>query len=275
MHARLHTVGHEAPTARSSSVIRRATVESFAENLLIQPRYADPRHLARYELKAFSQGGEDGILAEIFRRIGTQDRSFVEIGVGDGIETITTFPLVLGWSGIWVDANQAGIERANVTFRRYIADGRLRIAQHMVTMENVNSILDDNHVPMEFDLLSLDIDRNTYFLWEALNRHKPRVVVVEYNASIPPSIDWKVDYISDRGWNGTVYFGASLKAYELLGARNGYSLVGCNLAGVNAFFVRNDLLGNHFRGPFAAEVHYEPPRYWLHWRYGHPAGIEE
>jgi len=89
------------------------------------------------------------------------------------------------------------------------------------------------------------------------------VIVVEYNAAWPPSIDWKVDYDPSATFDGTLYFGASLKAFELLGRELGYSLVGCNLAGVNAFFVRSDLCGEHFLGPFSAENHFEPARYWL------------
>lgn len=274
--ARLAAVGHIPPTTLSADVIRRVSVESFAESLLLQPRYADPKSLARYEAQIFSQNGEDGILAELFRRIGVQDRIFVEIGTGNGIETNTTFLLaLLGWSGLWVEADEVGVSRAGVLFRKFIVEGRLRIKRHIVTAENVANILQSNYVPTEFDLLSLDIDRNTYHLWEALSAFRPRVVVVEYNASIPPSLDWKIEYVPDRAWNDSVYFGASLKAYELLGTGLGYSLVGCNIAGVNAFFVRNDLVGEYFLAPFSAERHYEPPRYWLHWRYGHPAGIEE
>ena len=102
-----------------------------------------------------------------------------------------------------------------------------------------------------------------------------RVAVVEYNALMPPWLDWKVDYRSDAWYDGTLYQGASLKALELLGTRLGYSLVGCDVCGVNAFFVRNDLLGSHFAAPYSAENHYEPARYWLIDTVGHPRGFGE
>ena len=130
-------------------------------------------------------------------------------------------------------------------------------------------------VPNEVDLFSLDIDRNTYWIWAAVAEFKPRVVVVEYNASIPPSVDWKVDYHPNRRWNYTMYFGASLKALENLGRELGYSLVGCEISGINAFFVRSDLCCDRFEGPFDAEHHFEPPRYWLTQRVGHPRSFHD
>jgi hypothetical protein len=115
-------------------------------------------------------------------------------------------------------------------------------------------------VPETFDFLSLDVDQNTYYVWEGLAAFRPRVAVIEYNAAIPPAVDWKVRYAPGRAWNGSPNFGASLKALERLGARMGYCLVGCDFNGVNAFFVRSDLADGNFLAPFTAENHYEPPR---------------
>ena len=126
-------------------------------------------------------------------------------------------------------------------------------------------------MPNEVDLFSLDIDLDTYHIWAALPDFKPRVVVVEYNAAIGPSQSWIHPYQANRMWDGTQDFGASLKAFEELGRKQGYSLVGCDLTGINAFFVRNDLVGDHFAPPFTAENHYEPPRYHLWFRWGHPS----
>ena len=138
-----------------------------------------------------------------------------------------------------------------------------------MTAENVQELLEGAGVPDEFDLLSLDVDRNTYWIWAALRRYHPRAVVVEYNAAYPPEQEWVVPYAAQEIWDGSLNFGASLKAYEKLAAELGYCLVGCELAGVNAFFVRQDLCGAElFRAPYTAENHYEPPRYFLAQRGG-------
>jgi len=46
--------------------------------------------------------------------------------------------------------------------------------------------------------------------------------------------------------------------------------VGCTLNGSNAFFVNSALAAEHFAAPFTAAHHWEPPRYWMRCRDGHP-----
>jgi hypothetical protein len=235
------------------------------------PRYGDEKRLLRYHAQVTSQNGEDGIIHEIFRRIGTTNRVFVEIGVGNGAENNTAFLLSQGWTGFWIDGSGSFVE--TIRSRSDLSPNCLKWLVSFVTRENVAERLKQLGVPEQFDFLSLDIDQNTFYAWEGLSRYKPRVVVVEYNAALPPDVDWKVNYSADKGWNGTQNFGASLKAFENLGRQLGYSLVGCEFVGANAFFVRNDLAADKFAEPFTSENHYEPPRYPLSHRRCHPAGI--
>ena len=240
-----------------------AEIAAYVQNLLNQERYKDQQRLSRYEHQVFSQSGEDGIIAEIFRRIGGPAKSFVEIGVGDGLENNTAFLLFQGGHGYWLDGAEQAVKRIKRTFQPEIEEKRLSVTEALVTMENVDLTFQKLKIPAEFDLFSLDVDRNTYWIWKALSHLRPKAIVVEYNATIPPDVDWKVEYNADSSWDGTMYYGASLKALELLGKELGYSLVGCSLSGVNAFFVRDDLCHNKFKEPFTAENHYEPPRYFI------------
>ena len=134
-----------------------------------------------------------------------------------------------------------------------------------ITAENIEELFGRAKVPEEMDLLSIDIDRNDYYVWEKITHYRPRVVIVEYNSVVPPTMSWVVPYDPKAyGWakfGNLQHNGASLKALEELGAKKGYSLVGCDLCGVNAFFVRNDLLGDHFAKPYTAENHHEPFRF--------------
>jgi hypothetical protein len=241
--------------------LRRLQAFDHVERLLAQSRYADPKRLHRHEASVYSQDGEDGIILEIFRRIGVRSRRFLEIGVGNGLENNTAFLLCQGWSGMWIDASERNIEQIRRHFRAPLTDGTLRLKAARVTAENVVALIRD--AADDVDLFSIDIDRNTYHVWKALDAFQPRVAVVEYNASIPSSVEWTVEYDPERVWNGSTYFGASLKALERLGESLGYSLVGCDLVGVNAFFVRSELCGDAFSTPFTAENHYEPPRTYL------------
>lgn len=253
----------------------RTAQELFYAQLMQDPRYQQPKRLQRFERQVFSQNGEDGIIQEIFNRIGAASQCFLEIGIGDGRETNTTWLLQKGWRGVWIEGDRNATQRATREFARHLSDRRLVLGTAFVTAENIAGLLDRAQFPGEFDLVSLDIDRNTFHLWQALGKLKPRVVVVEYNASIPPEQDWRVEYVPDRTWNGTNYYGASLKAFETLGKELGYCLVGCETAGANAFFVRQDLVGDHFADPFTSENHYEPPRYFLMRTVGHPRGFDD
>lgn len=259
----------------TSSPLAHAIREKSLHDLRQQERYADPRRLTRFEHQVFSQGGEDGAIREIFRHIGESNRVFVELGVGNGLENNTAFLLAQGWSGVWAEGSHRNCEAIRASLARELSDGRLKLIEAAATAENVCGLLNGALEATEFDLLSVDVDRNTYHVWAALDALRSRVVVVEYNAHFPADLVWIAEYDSSKWWNGTSYFGASLKALEVLGARMGYTLVGCDIAGVNAFFVRSDLIGDKFCAPFAAENHYEPVRYYLHGRPGHPPALHD
>jgi hypothetical protein len=235
------------------------------------PRYQEPRRLLAHQAQVCSQNGEDGVIQEIFRRIGTTNRVFAEVGVGDGQQNNTAFLLSQGWTGFWIDGSSSF--QAALAKRDDLQGDCLRSLVAYVSQENIASLFGQLGVPQEFDLLSLDIDQNTYFAWAGLRRFRPRVLVIEYNSAIPPGVDWKVRYGADRVWDGSQNFGASLKALELLGRELGYSLVGCEWLGANAFFVRDDLLADRFAEPFTAENHHEPPRYALCHRRVFPQAI--
>lgn len=248
----------------------RLQAELLEEKLLHQPRFQEPKRLMRSAAQVCSQGGEDGMIREIFRRIGATDHRFVEIGIGDGRENNTAFLLSTGWKGIWIDGNPA--------FEAQLAQhpdirNALNARVSMVTRDNIADLLRELGAETSFDLLSLDVDHNTYHIWQALRDFQPRVVVIEYNSVIPADVEWCANYVPDRTWGGDHNFGASLKSYELLGRELGYSLVGCDLVGTNAFFVRNELVGELFAAPFTSENHYEPSRIAMLHRRFHDAAI--
>ena len=256
---------------RSLGQLIASTIRLLDFELENHPRYGDPKRLLRYAFQVCSQNGEDGMIHEIFRRISRESRIFVEIGVGDGCECNTAFLLSQGWTGYWLDGNDVFLE--TLKDRPDLGGGCLKHSVAHVSRENIATLLEELKVPKEFDLLSLDIDQNTYYVWDGLKQFRPRVVVVEYNAAIPPDIDWKVHYHPNRTWDGSQNFGASLRAFEALGAQLGYKLVGCDFTGINAFFVRSDLIADLFAAPLTSENHYEPPRYHFTIRRSHRSAI--
>ena len=237
-----------------------ALLAMHADMILSAERYSDPRSLGRYRAQVYSQNGEDGIIAEIMRRIGTTNKHFVEIGAGDGDENNTRLLVENGWTGIWLESDPANVATIRETYASEIVDGRLTLISSSATRENVARSLADEVGP---DLLSVDIDANTSHVWRALKHLRPRVAVIEYNPAFGPVIDWEITYRPDATWNGDNQFGASLCRLETIGRELGYGLVGCDITGVNAFFVRDDLLGEKFHPPFTSLQHFEPARFAL------------
>jgi len=232
-------------------------------NELATPRYANPKRLLRYGFKVYSQSDEDGIIQEIFNRVGTRNRIFVEFGVESGIECNSVKLLVEGWRGLWLDAATKHVAHIRTHFRTFIDDRRLTANEAFVVAENINSLLEQGGVTGEIDFLSIDIDNNDYWVWKEITAIKPRVVAIEYNATLRPPMSLVVPYDPERRWDGTNYFGASLEALVRLGRDKGYQIVGCNFSGANAFFVREDIAEDLFVEPATAEEHYEPPRYFF------------
>jgi hypothetical protein len=257
----------------------------YLESLRADAAKISDKSLIPYGKKIYSQNDEDGIIAEIFNRIGTTNKIFVEFGVENGLECNTLALLFQGWKGLWIEGSEAHVNKIKNGLRKTIAKGNLSIAHSFITRENIDSTISSVIHESEIDLLSVDIDGNDYHVFSAITCVRPRVVVIEYNAKFPPSIKYCQEYNENHRWDGSDNFGISLSALTDGLRDKGYCLVGCNLTGANAFFVRQDVLESWrtviggtiklkriFHAPFAAENHYQPARYSLcGFTSGHPA----
>lgn len=200
-----------------------------------------PAHdLTPFELSVLSQNGEDGVLAELLRRIGPGAREFVEFGIETGIEgTCVALADVLGWSGLFMEGDEL---KAGLLAWKYRDAPRVRTAHARITAENVDSLFAEHGVSAEPDVVSIDIDGNDLWVWSALTHARPRIVVIEYNAALDHARPMVQPYDPDWSWGATDWFGASLAALDVVAEQKGYRLVHTDLAGVNAFYLREDLL---------------------------------
>ena len=238
-----------------SSILHRRNDQEY-EN---KRKFDDPSHLDRFGYKVYSQNDEDGIIQEIFTRIGTTNKIFVEFGVQDGLESNCHFLLFNGWQGLWIDGDENNFKRLQEYFSKPLLDKQLTALNAFITIDNINKLIGEyGRINGEIDLLSIDIDGNDYWIWEKLTCIQPRVVIIEYNAKFPPPCEWVMEYDPKHIWNGSDNHGASLKSLELLGRQLGYSLVGTNVNGVNAFFVKKELSRDLFAKPDTAENLYHP-----------------
>ena len=201
--------------------------------------------LSSHAARVHSQAGEDGLLLRIFDRIGIRHRHFVEFGAWDGLHLSNTANLRLnhGWIGLLME----GSERA---------DGVV-VKREYVDAENIESLLARYGVPRDFDLLSIDIDGNDYWVWKAIENFSPRVVIVEYNIFFLRDTAKTIAYDAGHEWDKDqygFYHGASLAAFDKLAHEKGYALVYTEAYCPNAIFVRRELLSADVKLPSLAEL---------------------
>ncbi|MGB6384126.1 MAG: hypothetical protein WBF25_02790 [Terriglobales bacterium] len=197
------------------------------------------------EFKVFSQFGEDGILDWIIERSHIPDHlhSFIEFGVELYEEANTRFLLQnRNWRGLIIDGNsqlETKLRESDLAWRHI-----LKTKSAFVTTENINQIFDECGFSGEIGLLSIDIDGNDYWIWEAIESVNPIITICEYNAVLgdlhPIAIPYNPTFDRSLPDYHNLYCGASIAALQSLAKRKGYAFLGTNSAGNNAFFIRND-----------------------------------
>ena len=201
--------------------------------------------LQESEFKVYSQWGEDGIIQKLLRHIKIENKIFIEFGVENYIESNTRFLLINNnWSGLVIDGSQENIDY--IKKDRIYWQHNLKAECCFITKDNINSVFANNGIKGEIGILSIDIDGNDYWVWEAIDTVDPAIVIVEYNAKFgnhrSVAIPYDENFVRGVAHYSMTYWGASLSAFCKLADRKNYALVGCNSAGNNAFFVRKDLM---------------------------------
>ena len=223
----------------------RARLLEQGMHAVIRRLYVDPAELTYphallvQRFGILSQNDEDGLTWALFRLIGVTDRRFVELGSGVNGGNSGFLASECGWTGLMVDGSDARIERVKTRFGPGV-----RAEARWITRESVNELVSEHGLAGEIDLLSIDIDGNEYWVWEALTVCNPRVVIVEYNAWFGPERAVTVPYdpqFDRHKFPDPRYYGSSLTALARLGARKGYRLVVTEPRGVNAYFLRQDV----------------------------------
>jgi hypothetical protein len=202
------------------------------------------RYLADAEFRAFSQWGEDGIIDWLIERLPQTPPTFVEFGVEDYRESNTRLLLFLrNWRGLVLDGSSENI--ADITRQEIYWRFDLTAKCAFINKENINGLMSTVGFGGEIGLLSIDIDGNDYWVWEAIDAIEPVIVVCEYNAVFGDvnqlSVPYNPDFQRTVAHSSNLYFGASLPALIRLGKQKGYEFVGTNSSGCNAFFIRKHL----------------------------------
>jgi len=166
--------------------------------------------LLDYRKNIHSQCGEDGILEKIFDLLRIGRGACVEFGAWDGRHFSNTCHLIedKGWSGVLIEGSPAKFQALRQNFA-HRAD--VILLDKLVGFDPPN-MLDDllatTPLPSDFDLLSIDVDGNDYHILESIRRYRPKVIVIEFNPTIPAHIE----FVQARDLN--VNQGASLPTFR-------------------------------------------------------------
>lgn len=206
-----------------------------------------------YEARAYSQDGEAGILNFLINLLGVKPHFLVEIGTGlqSNCNNLLRFH---SWRGVLID----GATWVCDVLGYRLEEKNVQILNTFVTQENIDELLRESRAPRRIGILSIDIDGMDYHVWKAIEWLIPKIVVIEYNASLGPDLSVTVPYKADfnRFDIHPGYHGASLVAMTRLAATKGLALVGCESAGCNAFYVDRELLSSELPEVTPAQVYY-------------------
>ena len=214
-----------------------------------------------YEFKIFSQWGEDGIIQHLTQVVDIKNKTFIEFGVEDFFESNCRYLMTKdSWSGYVIDGSPRNIARLKNS--HFFWKHQLEANCAFITRSNINGLLEQSGFDYDLGILSIDIDGMDYFVLEAISNYKPRILICEFNpvfgATRKVSVPYEDNFNRTRAHYSNLYGGASLAAVTHLANEKGYSLVGTNSAGQNAFFVRQDLVNENLMVLTAEEAYTHP-----------------
>lgn len=200
-----------------------------------------------FGFQVFSQWNEDGLIQYLISKIEIPNRTFVEFGVENYQESNTKFLLMHdNWRGLVMDSlkeNISYLKSCNMYWKH-----NLKAISAFITRENINDLIFENGIQGDIGLLSIDIDGNDYYIWDAITCISPRIVICEVNPYFGKyesvAIPYTETFDRTKAHYSNLYWGGSIKAFCDLADKKGYKLVCINSAGTNVFFVREDLMRN-------------------------------
>jgi hypothetical protein len=190
--------------------------------------------LTDYARNVTSQYGEDGIIEKVLEILGKSDKWCVEFGSWDGKACSNTYNLIStkGYSAVLIEGN---LKRYKDLLKTFTGNDKVVMVNKFVGFDResgLDSILKETAIPVDFDLLSIDIDGNDYHVWKAIEEYKPKAVVIEFN----PTIHKTVEFVQPP--DPQLMQGSSLLSITKLANSKGYELVCTTIT--NAIYVKSE-----------------------------------
>jgi len=204
------------------------------------------KNINDYEFKIFSQFGDDGIIQYLIKNINIKNETFIEFGVEDYLESNTRFLMMNNnWSGFVMDGSTDNMNK--LSQQSWYWKYNLTQRAVFIDKDNINDLLKNTGFT-DIGILCVDLDGNDYWIFKQidLSTINPSIIIIEYNSIFGKNraivVPYDKKFIRTKAHYSNLYAGASLSALNFEAAQKGYALVGSNLAGNNAYFVRKDLL---------------------------------
>jgi len=234
------------------SELKSLKEDSYSQNflqagILSRLNLANTEHILNNiqlaEFKVFSQWNDDGIIQFLVNYLDLEDKTFIEFGVQNYTESNTRFLLMNNnWTGLIMDGTESNIR--DVQEQDIYWKYNLTAINAFITRENINDLIRQNGFNGELGLLHIDIDGNDYWVWKEISVISPVIVIIEYNSVFGKDNPWTVPYQADfyrtDAHHSNLYFGSSLRSLCDLSKEKGYTFIGSNSHGNNAYFIRND-----------------------------------
>ena len=208
-------------------------------------QYNIDKELTNFKKNIYSQSGDDGILEEIINRLGNKsDKVCCEFGASDGIHLSNTYNLIKNkdFKGILIES----LKFDYLKMCKNIPDKKIIKLNLLVSDEGEHSlenILEKHEIKHDFDLLSIDIDGNDYYIFKSLEKYKPKIIVIEYNPTIPNDFE----FVQEK--NKNIHQGASILSIFNLAKKKNYKLAA--ITDANAIFINK----NYFYEVLEYETH--------------------
>lgn len=204
----------------------------------------------KYCKNIYSQGGEDGILEQVLKELKIKNGTFCEFGASNGIDTSNTYNLIknYGFSGVAIELDQLRYQKCIENYKSF---GNVQILHGAVLYNDknndLNAWLKRGNLPYDFDVLSIDIDCDDYYVWQNLTEFNPKIVIIEINPyrdpvyeELPrnPSNEYNLDLLKEW-FPSRIALGSSFISVVSLGLKKGYVPVAFT---GNVTFLRKDLI---------------------------------
>jgi len=199
--------------------------------------------------------GEGEHVACLLKKLDISNGYVVDVAASNGVAQSCTLQFFEqpGWHGLAVEMDPSKF--AILAFI-YSSFKNARLARCRATPDNVCALLNGNEVPLDFDLLNLDIDSYDLYVLKGMleGGFRPKVVTMEINEKVPPPIYFTVTYEENHFWKGDHFYGCSIVAASELMKQYGYHLESVQYN--NALFVRGDLAIGYHIADLSAEQAY-------------------